>query len=269
MISPSSSSPSQPSSPPPFPSYGPTVERVRDATARLLGTVAAMPDEQWSAPSVLPGWTRAHLVAHLALNAEALAAVSAALLRGATIPVYPSDAARDGDIEALAARSPGEQRERLSAAVVAWQAAASALGADGTRIAGRSVERTPGGATFPVAELPAMRWREVEIHHADLGLANGPADWPADFAGYVLRLLAWDRGADHDLVLRTPAGDLLVGAGTGPVISGSAAALAWWLLGRGTGDGLTMGGPAADGPAGELPALGPWVRRPPPPATTP
>jgi len=34
--------------------------------------------------------------------------------------------------------------------------------------------------------LPFHRWREVEIHHADLGLSYSPAEWPD---GYVAREL--------------------------------------------------------------------------------
>jgi maleylpyruvate isomerase len=55
-----------------------------------------------------------------------------------------------------------------------------------------------------VAELPFRRWREVEVHHVDLDLGYGPADWPDAYVEEELartvagldggdrrRLLAW------------------------------------------------------------------------------
>ena len=52
-------------------------------TRRLVRTVDAMTDEQWPQPSLLPGWSRAHVVAHLTLNAEGLAARARGRARGA------------------------------------------------------------------------------------------------------------------------------------------------------------------------------------------
>jgi maleylpyruvate isomerase len=228
---------------------GTLVDAVQEGTRRLLRTVDAMTDAEWPAPSTLPGWSRAHVVAHLALNAEGLAAVVDGLIRQEPVPFYRSDADRDGDIEALAAEPPSELRERLLGATTTWLRAAEALPVDA---AATTFERTPGGAVYPAGDIPLMRRLEIEIHHADLALGYGPPDWPADFVADLLPVLAWDRGAEHDLLLRTPDGDLPVGAGTGPVVAGSAADLTWWLLGRGAGEGLS----------GELPALGPWIRRP-------
>ena len=55
-------------------------------TRRLVRTVDALDDEQWPQPSLLPGWSRAHVVAHLLLNAEALAgALEAARQDGARL----------------------------------------------------------------------------------------------------------------------------------------------------------------------------------------
>jgi len=227
-------------------------EPVEEATQRLLRTVETLTDADRTAPSTLPGWSRGHVLAHLVLNAEGLAAVAAGLRHGANLPFYRSDAGRDADIEALSTADAGELGDRLRASATRWSAEVAALPA---ALADRAVERTPGGPTFTAGEIPQMRLREVEIHHADLGLGPGPSGWPAAFVADVLTLLAHDRGAVHDLLLRTPDGDLPVGAGTGPVIEGPAHLIAWWLLGRGAGEGLT-------GPAGGLPELGPWSRRP-------
>ncbi len=221
---------------------------VHDATQTLVQTVDGLTDSQWSEPSLLPGWTRAHVVAHLALNAEALAAAVDSLRTDRVLPMYPSNEIRDADIAELGGGRIEPLRERFFASCSVWQEAMEEVDPD--RL-GTLVDRVPGGPSFPASEVVDMRWREVEIHHADLGAGYTQADWTAAFADYLLAVAAWDRGADHDLLLRTPVGDAAVGAGTGPVINGSVADLAWWLVGRGAAGGLS----------GDLPTLGPWTRR--------
>ena len=66
------------------------VELLEDATRRLVRTVDELSDEDLSAPSLLPGWSRAHVVAHLALNAEGLAG---ATLVGEEIAELPDNLA--------------------------------------------------------------------------------------------------------------------------------------------------------------------------------
>jgi maleylpyruvate isomerase len=38
-----------------------------------------------------------------------------------------------------------------------------------------------GGSPRPCRHLPFFRWREVEIHHVDLGLGYEPSGWPDDY----------------------------------------------------------------------------------------
>jgi maleylpyruvate isomerase len=97
-----------------------------------------------------------------------------------------------------------------------------------------------------------MRVREVEIHHADLGLDYTAADWPEEF---VVLLLDSRSGADHDgtpFLARAVDLDRTWPFGTGgPTVSGSGSALAWGVTGRGTGDGLTSDD-------GRVPRMEPW-----------
>src|SRR4051794_11014829 len=44
-----------------------------DAAQRVTRTVDGLRADDWSAASLLPGWTRAYVVAHLARNAEGMA----------------------------------------------------------------------------------------------------------------------------------------------------------------------------------------------------
>jgi maleylpyruvate isomerase len=47
------------------------------------------------------------------------------------------------------------------------------------------------------------RWREVELHHVDLGLGYTPADWPDEFVHLVLPEMidGLARRADHRALL--------------------------------------------------------------------
>ena len=61
-------------------------------------------------------------------------------------------------------------------------------------------------------DLPRRRWREVELHHVDLGLGYEPADWPPAFVERVLpdaladvgRRLPGLDGCDPAVVSRGP-----------------------------------------------------------------
>ena len=91
------------------------LELLDSGTRRLVRTVDAMADEQCGEPSLLPGWTRAHVVAHLALNAEGLAGALEGVHEGRPVPMYASHEARDADIDDLSAASPSALRDRLLA----------------------------------------------------------------------------------------------------------------------------------------------------------
>lgn len=232
------------------------LDALQASDQSLVRTVDALTDEQWRAPSILPGWSRAHVIAHLALNGDALAGALEGLARDLDVPVYPSQESRDAEIEKLAAAESARIRERLFAATTRFRDAADAVTAAG-RWDG-SVNRLPGGPQWPASTLVSTRRREVEIHHADLDAGYGHRDWPEDFAAELLETAVADHLAGTSEPFAVRASDLghrwSVGA-DGPIVEGTAADLAWWLVGRGGGVGLHA-------PGGDLPRLGPWQRAP-------
>lgn len=208
---------------------------VEAATARLLSTVNSLPDADWAAPSHCAGWSRAHVIAHLALNAEGLAGVLRGIAEGRPRTMYTSNDDRDRDIEEMATEPPDRLRERLRSAAAAFDAA---LAASGPVPEGTTFERTPGGQVMPADVVPMLRLREVEIHHADLDAGYGWADWPLETARSFL-----DRDVRHyqgpELTLAPtdhPARWTVGDAGEeAVVVSGPIGALAWWSTGRDPG----------------------------------
>ena len=173
------------------------LELLQEATQRLVRTVDGFQGDDWAAPSGLPDWTRAHVVAHLALNAEGLAGALAGLVDSEEddVPMYASDEARDADIDELARRraepaaAPGSWAERPGSPTPSPRYPRTHCR--------RAIERTPGGRTFPAASTVGMRLREVEIHHADLAAGYTHRDWPPEFSALVLDAMV-KRGASPE-----------------------------------------------------------------------
>jgi maleylpyruvate isomerase len=221
-----------------------------EATRRLIRTADSVADDAYAAPSGLPDWTRGHVLAHLALNAEALAGALGGIVEGERIPMYASQAARDDDIAHLAAARPTVIRSRLLGATTDLTDALDAVPDDQWDT---TIDRVPGGRTFIAGDVPMMRLGEVEIHHADLAAGYTRGDWPASYVVLLLDAKS-TTGVSADLSFHARASDLdrtwRFGEG-GPTVTGAGADLGWWLTGRGVGEGLTSD-------SGTLPQIGTW-----------
>ncbi|CAM5573784.1 maleylpyruvate isomerase family mycothiol-dependent enzyme [Streptomyces abikoensis] len=211
---------------------------VREATDRFLSAAGTLDDAAVAAPSRLPGWTRGHVMAHVARNADALVNVLAGR------PMYASAESRDGDI----ARDAGRPLDahladlRESAARLSAQAA---LPADWSRTV---VMRN--GVTDRAARVPFRRWIELELHLVDLDAGYELRDLPEEFTGREIAFLAerWSsRPGIPAVTLVADDGRSWRTGGTaegGPVtVTGSPAGLLAWLAGRGDkGAALDTGG---------------------------
>ncbi len=80
-------------------------DQVDAATQRLLDDARTLSEADLRAPSLLPGWTRAHVVAHVARNADAMRNVLAGARSGESRPAYASAEAREAGIEQGAGRA--------------------------------------------------------------------------------------------------------------------------------------------------------------------
>jgi maleylpyruvate isomerase len=157
-------------------------ERIGTATRRLLGTIDGFSDDDVRQPSLLPGWTRAHVLTHLARGAEALGNLLEWARTGVEKAAYASQEARNEAIERGAGRSAAELRADVTATADAFRAAAAGMPDEAWE---RPVHALNYPA-FPASELLLRRLVEVELHHTDLGAGYGPADWPAAYADLVL-----------------------------------------------------------------------------------
>jgi maleylpyruvate isomerase len=181
------------------------------------------------APSLLPGWSRRHVAAHLSLNAEALGNLVYWARTGDERPMYPSAEARNLDIEAGTSRSADELRSWFDESATGLDTAMAAL----TDEQWQTPVRTAQGAPIPATRIPWMRSREVMIHAVDFGTGLTFADLPADF----LEALCED--------IRTQRGDV-------PELRGPLPELTAYLAGR---PYTNVTGPEGD-PAQPLP---PWL----------
>ncbi|MDT9687766.1 maleylpyruvate isomerase family mycothiol-dependent enzyme [Streptomyces sp. P9(2023)] len=219
---------------------------VREATERLLDASASLDNAAVAEPSRLPGWTRGHVLAHIARNADALVNV----LQGR--PMYPDATTRDADIERDAPRPLAEQLADVRATGERFQAV-GAEPADWDRIV-----ELRNGVTDRAARIPFRRWVEVALHHVDLGIGYELEDLPEEFVTREIEFLA-ERFTGLDSVPKTALWSddgHLWWTGREPeedgvVVQGSAADLLGWLAGRRDGSTLRT----KNGPLPTLPPL--------------
>jgi maleylpyruvate isomerase len=231
------------------------VAEVDRATDRLLDTVSALAGDDARLPSLLPGWTRGHVLTHVARSADALVNLLTWARTGTPLPAYPSTAARDADIEAGADRPLDDLLADLRASAARFDEAVAAMPAQ----AWSATVQLRSGAEVPAATLPWQRLREVEVHHVDLAAAYRPEDWPAAFTQRLLVEAAASLGARAEtpaMVLRATDLEREVTVGDPAdtlTVTGPSYALAAWLTGRRDGTGLTVS------PDQPLPVLPQWM----------
>ncbi len=226
---------------------GELVTAIRRTHERLGGAVEPLTDAQVIAPSLLPGWSRGHVLAHLNSLAAAVARQISAARRGELVDFYDGGrAGRDAEIEAGSTAGAAEQVRALRRSTeVIDELLAGLAPADWNR---------PVRFRDEVVRSVALAWwRETEIHLTDLDLGPDSDSWSIPFCTHVTDFLAARVPAGTRLVLRSPDGWVVeIGTGAACVVRGARTDLAAWMAGRGP-VGLVL----ADDDAG-LVRLGPW-----------
>ncbi len=175
------------------------------AQIALDEALVGLRDEQVRALSLLPGWSVGHVLTHIARNGDSFVWRLEGAAQGELRDQYPGGLEqRRTDIDAGAGRPAGalvEDVAQSSAAVVRVMAELPEAAWD-------APSRTSLGIVETSRDAVLARWREVGVHHGDLGLE--PVPLPPDLVA------VW-------LPRELPA----LGARTDP------AALLAWIIGRG------------------------------------
>jgi maleylpyruvate isomerase len=230
----------------------PDSAEIEAATSRLLVTAKTLSDADVLAPSGLPGWSRGHVLTHIARNADSLVNRLTTAATGVDIPQYPSREVRDADIEAGAARPIGEHLRDLEESHQRFVAAVATVPPANWA----NDMRWMSGETRPASKILDARLREVAIHHIDLDAGYTASDWPSIFALRILVAMVPAleiRGIEPVTLVPTDA-DVRIDLSGGSAVEarGPAWALATWVLGRDDGSALSVTG-------GQLPTPPAWT----------
>lgn len=165
------------------------VEGLALAHQRLLERLDRLDDEMVGRPSLLPGWTVGHVLAHLEQQARSVTRLVDGAERGDVVDQYPGGVeARREAIERLATRSAAEHTKAVRQSIYELEGTLARA-----REAWFGSGRLVSGAVVPVTDLPLRRRREVEVHQGDLGLvelgANGIDCWADDYVRDDLAVL--------------------------------------------------------------------------------
>lgn len=209
------------------------------SSQRLIDSVSVLTDDQVRATSLVPPWTRGHVLTHVCRAGDSLIRLLSWARTEVEIAQYPSMDFRAAEIEAGCRRTVSEIVGDLQSNVASFD---------------REVRSLPAAAwSFPVvprtgeprtpATLVPIRLRELEIHHVDLDVGYTFADIPALDAHWILGDLldAMERAGVDFTPVRLTAVDSdftrVLGGGESDEIpmlevSGPLAELLGWLSGR-------------------------------------
>jgi maleylpyruvate isomerase len=210
---------------------------ARRGTAYFAQRVAELADDQLDEPSLLPTWSRRHVLAHVGYNAAALSRLLDWAATGVETPMYASAEHRDTEIAKGATMDADELQKLVHQTAFRLDEKWRNLPPSGWT----AQVRTAQGRLVSAAETVWMRSREVWTHAVDLD--NGGQF--GDFAPVVLESLfadivtTWHRkavGADLVLAVDGRAPVTVGQQSCGTTVSGPLAAVVRWAAGRGSID---------------------------------
>ncbi|SDH14983.1 maleylpyruvate isomerase [Pseudonocardia oroxyli] len=211
-----------------------SLEWAGDGAAHLRGLMDRMGDEAFGKPSALPGWTRAHVLTHVARNADGLMNLLQWARTGVETPAYASREARAADIEAGAQREPAAIREDVVATSDRLAQVVKAM----PKEAWTASVRNSQGLEVPATEIAWMRAREMWIHSVDLDVGASFEDFPrpmlCELVGDVVGMLADRDGVPGARLVASDDPEKAWTLADGRVtVEGPVADLAAWVSGRG------------------------------------
>jgi maleylpyruvate isomerase len=234
------------------------------AHRRMQASASRMTDDDCRGPSLLPGWTRGHVLTHWARNADGQSRMLLAAMRGEIVPQYPGgDAQRESEIEAGAARPARLILSDVRTAIDRIEDVWRRMPADAwSRPTAARIGQRPAWMSV------WARWRESEIHHLDLAAGYAHGRWPAEFVDLLLprvlptlaarldgQIAVQAETIDRDPPVRATTADA---TGDLVIVRGPASAVLCWLLGRACAAADDLG-VTRSGQAWQLPRLRAWA----------
>lgn len=217
----------------------------------LLGALDGLTDEQVAGPSLLPDWTRGHVLAHIAGVGSAVARqIENAVAGREPVDFYDGgQAGRKAAIEASA-------RDTAAEHVASVRATLRRVEAVLAKLTPEVLDRPTGHRGRPVRALVLAWWREAAIHLTDLDLGVDHTVWDAALREHLVEHLS-ARVPDGVRLELLPTDDEPRSLGDGEMVTvrGAANDVAAWLAGR---DPLSPLAFERSGAAVMPPDLGPW-----------
>lgn len=208
---------------------------ARRGTSYFAQRLSELTDSELDGETLLAGWTRRHLVAHVGYNAAALCRLMDWASSGVETPMYESPEQRGREIDEGATLSAAAIRNLFDHTVARldekWRTASEASWA--------AEVRTAQGRTVAASETIWMRTREVWIHAVDLGNGGRFADFPEVVNEGLLSDIVgmWrKKGEGNGLVLAVDGREpvAVTDGATTATVSGGLEAVTRWAAGRGS-----------------------------------
>ncbi|WP_430334354.1 maleylpyruvate isomerase family mycothiol-dependent enzyme [Rhodococcus sp. ACT016] len=221
---------------------GERLDIAREGTAYFAQRLAVLSDADFDGPSLLAGWARRKLIAHVGYNAAALCRILDWAATGIETPMYESMEQRAREIDEGATLSPGSLRNLFTHTAAQLDEKWRIL----PDPAWTAQVRTAQGRMVPASETAWMRSREVWIHAVDLGNGGRFEDIPEVVLDSLLDDIVgvWRRkGEGAGLALEVDERRLVVVQEDAPptdTVVGPLASVVRWASGRGA-IGLSAG----------------------------
>ncbi|MBA2607920.1 MAG: maleylpyruvate isomerase family mycothiol-dependent enzyme [Actinobacteria bacterium] len=208
--------------------------QLDDAARRLDTACEQLSENDLRHASDLPGWSRAHVLTHLARNADGLRGLLLAARSGEAVRMYASPLNRTADIEAGSSRQSEVIVADLVHATHSFTVEAATLDDDSWNA---TVEFSSGGPNPPkiaADSVLAMRLEELEIHLVDLRSGPTFAETPVPVAQILLDRVA-RRRTRLGTTISASATDCdwrMDDGGSGESVEAPTSTLLAWLFGR-------------------------------------
>jgi maleylpyruvate isomerase len=208
---------------------------ARRGTAYFAQRLAELSDNDFDGDTLLPGWSRRHLVAHVGYNAAALCRLMDWAATGVETPMYESAEQRSREIAEGATLDPAAFRNLFDHTVARLDEKWRNLPAS----AWAAQVRTAQGRLVPASETAWMRSREVWIHAVDLANGGRFDDFPVVVLDSLLADIVgmWrQKELGGGLVLTVDGSAPVAVQEDSPVsatVAGTLAGVARWAAGRG------------------------------------